>query len=161
MLRLKHLTLLSALFATAMARPADNPDNLIGVEGRGVLAKRDSGESATVAIQIDPYVSIVEMSSQTQYWPGDLTSITLNSANPRFDFTLNYYDAVNDWPSYLAGSVNCTLQGMPPGNSSRLELMPGAPYYGLTGASSGFGITCGQTELRRSYSDRVLSSERA
>lgn len=136
MLRLKHLTLLSALFATAMARPADNPDNLIGVEGRGVLAKRDSGESATVAIQIDPYVSIVvrpgkglfarlrwidrvvelrwadevappqEMSSQTQYWPGDLTSITLNSANPRFDFTLNYYDAVNDWPSYLAGSVN-------------------------------------------------------
>jgi hypothetical protein len=154
------------------------------------------------------------MSSQTQYWPGDLTSITLNSANPRFDFTLNYYDAVNDWPSYLSGSVNvssllpltgaalhreaarhalvaldltrshrravveaveetnpvcwlcradplqCTLQGMPPGNSSRLELMPGAPYYGLTGASSGFGITCGQTELRRSYSDRVLSSER-
>ncbi|RSH91293.1 hypothetical protein EHS25_009592 [Saitozyma podzolica] len=148
MLRLKHLTVLSALLAAAVARPADNPDNLIGVEGRGIPAKRDSGESATVAIQIDPYVSIVEMSSQTQYWPGDLTSITLNSANPRFDFTLNYYDA-------------CTLQGMPPGNSSRLELMPGTSYYGLTGASSGFGITCGQTELRRSYSDRVLSSERA
>lgn len=47
-----------------------------------------------------------EMSSQTQYWPGDLTSITLNSVDPRFDFTLNYYDAVNDWPSCLAGSVN-------------------------------------------------------
>jgi hypothetical protein len=59
MLRLEHLTFLSALLATAMARPADNPDNLIGVEGRGVPAERDSGGSATVAIQIDPYVSIV------------------------------------------------------------------------------------------------------
>jgi hypothetical protein len=47
-----------------------------------------------------------EMSSQTQYWPGDLTSIILNSANPRFDFMLKYYDAVNDWPSYFVGSVN-------------------------------------------------------
>jgi hypothetical protein len=59
MLRLKHLTVLCALLAAAVARPADNPDNLIGVEGRGITAKRDSGESATVAIQIDPYVSIV------------------------------------------------------------------------------------------------------
>jgi hypothetical protein len=61
MVRLKHLSVLSALVATlAIARPADNPDNLIGVEGRGLLAKRDAGETAaTVAIQIDPYVSIV------------------------------------------------------------------------------------------------------
>lgn len=64
-------------------------------------------------------------------------------------------------PLRRADPLQCTLQGMPPGNSSRLELMPGTPYYGLTGASSGFGITCGQTELRRSYSDRVLSSESA
>jgi hypothetical protein len=64
MLRLKHFSVLFVLVATsAIARPADNPDNLIGVEGRGLVSERDSGESATVAIQIDPYVSIVERAS--------------------------------------------------------------------------------------------------